>query len=206
MIIGFSHLTWNSAFVERDISKFKELGYESVFDEKELENNYSKKNLLGSFSVKHDIKLLKRSDSYDIEIINHHSKNMDVQNRLFYNDSMMTILIPSGCFAKEIDFWCWLGFKESGNCLRLSRPVKTWNLDISFVSTEQDLVEQKLDLQGFTSIAFIVKDLALFKSKLKNKVIWISEIFTLEVNEQKMDILLFKTPSGVIIELIEVLK
>jgi len=206
MIIGFSHLIWNSALVERDISKFKELGYELVFDEKELENNYSKKDLLCSYSVEHDIKLLKRSDSHDIEVIDHHSKNMDVQNRLFYSDAMMTILIPSGCFAEEVDFWCGLGFKESGSCLRLSRPVKKWNLDISFVSTEQALVEQKLDLQGFTSIAFIVKDLALFKSKLKSKVIWISEIFSLEVNQKKMDILLFKTPSGVIVELIEVLK
>jgi len=100
MIIGFSHLTWNSAFVERDISQFKELGYESVFDEKELENNYSKKDLLASYSAKPDIKLLKRSDSNDNENNNHNSKNMNVQKRLFYSDSMMTIWIPSGCFAK----------------------------------------------------------------------------------------------------------
>ncbi|MBV7298628.1 hypothetical protein [Enterovibrio paralichthyis] len=204
MIIGFSHLIVNSSDVEKDSAHIIEQGYHCSFSEVGLENNASKKQLLTEYSREHDIHLYRVADGYDIELINHHSQCNVVQDRIFYKDKILNIVMPDGSVAEELQFWEQLGFKTTESSAFLKRPVPSWNVEMCFTEVPDKLVEQKLDISGVTSIAFIVKKIENFVLKLENIAPWVSELFKLTVDGNELSIVLFKTPSGIIVELIEV--
>ncbi|AIU68111.1 hypothetical protein ABF162_14715 [Vibrio coralliilyticus] len=205
MIVGFSHLIFNTPKVETVINDLKNQGYQIDFSELGLPNHTNKKPLLKFYSEKHDIHLLRHETHYDVEVLNHYSETSEVQNRLFNDkDKVVSIIIPTGKQPSESEFWANLGFKVNDGGVYLKRPVPAWDIEIQFTESSATLVEQKLDLNGFTSIAFITKNLQACKQLVMESASWISDTFSLEVNGKSLSIALMKSPTGIIIELIEV--
>jgi len=205
MIIGFSHLIFNTLQVEEVISDLVNKGYSLDFSEIGLPNHPYKKRLLGDYNETHDIHLLRHKDNYDVEIINHYSSSKTVQDRLHLDgDKIVTVTIPNDKRAIETEFWTSLGLKVNRGGVYLKRPVPAWDIEIQFVESSASLTKQTLDLSGFTSIAFITKNIKRCKELVSDKTSWVSETFSLEVNGNSLSIALMKSPTGVIIELIEI--
>lgn len=204
MIVGFSHLVVNSGDITKDANLLLEQEYSHVFSETGLENNPVKKPLLTHYSSEHDLHLFCSLHGCNVELINHYSDCRNVQNRIFFQRKVVSLLLSEGEMEMEMRFWELLGLKNAGTTAFLKRPVPAWNLELNFTEVSHKLVEQKLDLFGVTSIAFIVKNIEKLILKLDGITPWMSELFSLTVDGNKLSIAFLKTPSGIIVELIEV--
>ena len=204
MIIGFSHLTYNSIEPEKAISALQKKGYIDRFTEIGLENSIEKKPLLNYYSAKHNLHFMTHDDAYDIEVVDHMMKKNPVkQNRISYGSRLQIKCLKSQLKSEEA-FWLSLGFKKNNNTLQIYRPIKSWTLSFDLLESTDSLCEQKLDINGITSIAFIVNKMDVFLATID--FLWASQPFNLQVNNKSLNIILLKSPSGLIIELIEVVK
>lgn len=205
MIIGFSHFIWNASNTEEVIGLLTKKGYSLDFSDVGILNHPSKKTLLRDYNQSHDIHMLRHPDFYDIEVIDHFSGEHKVQDRiLLQRDDMVEIVVPKGKKNSECQFWEDLGLKRFGDNVSLKRPVPAWQVDIEVTESSRALTEQQLDLNGITSIAFITKNIEACMNRVRDRLSWASDVFKLEVNGKPLSISLVKSPTGIIVELIEV--
>lgn len=203
MLIGFSHLTYNCSNADKKISELINKGYKIDFEEKNISNNVLKKPFLKHYAPNHDITLLKHNDEYSIELINHNVLEFDIQDRIEYGKDII-VFVNDQYIEREFEFWELLGLTVNRPKISLKRPIKNWCLEFNIIESNKKLKEQKLDLKGITSFVFIVKNITDVKDKIKSKVKVITNIFDVYVNKKNLNIFFVESPSGLIIELIEV--
>lgn len=205
MIIGFSHFIENTLYPEETIKRLLSKGYSSDFSDVGVLNHPVKKVLLKEYNDHHDLHMLRHTDCYDIEVIDHYSSENKIQDRIvLHENNIVEITVPEGTLNLEYQFWQDLGLSKNGNSFSLKRPVPAWQVILDFKEGSEPLAEQMLDLNGITSIAFITKSIDSCMRRINESLSWKSEIFKLEVNGKKLSIILVKSPTGLIIELIEV--
>ena len=205
MIIGFSHFVENTLNPEESAMRFLSKGYSSDFLEVGVLNHPAKKVLLKEYSEHHDLHMLRHTDCYDIEVINHYSSENKIQDRIIlHENNIVEITVPAGKLNSEYQFWQALGLSKNGNSISLKRPISAWQITLDFKESSDPLAEQMLDLNGITSIAFITKSIESCMRRINDSLSWKSETFKLKVNGKSLSIILVKSPTGLIIELIEV--
>ena len=204
MLIGFSHLNLNAVSAFDSIRKLEKLGYQKKFSEVNLENSAVKKELLNNYSPVHDLHFMVHDLFYNIEVIDNKSSNSSTfQNRILYENSV-TIRCSENDFPLEKKFWTLIGFKKECNTFSLFRPIKSLSFNFNLVVSNENLCQQKLDNIGITSLAFLVKNIDQFV--LKFSQYWFSQLLNTVVNSNRLKILFVKSPSGLIIEFVEVVK
>lgn len=76
MILSIDHIALSSIDVPADIQLFKRLGYDVVFDLKDLKNVSIKKDLLSRYFEKHHPAVIAMPGNFSIELIDHYSTNL----------------------------------------------------------------------------------------------------------------------------------
>ncbi len=75
MILKIDHIALSSNNFEKDIVFFETLGFNVFFKESDVKNLEIKKDLLTQFYPNHDLCLLTKKGSYNIELLNHRNIN-----------------------------------------------------------------------------------------------------------------------------------
>lgn len=199
MITSLDHIAFSSCNVENDMKNF--LGYELLFKET-LPNLKIKENFLSFYQPQHELALLKCSNGYNIEILNHGQiTDKDGYIKLVNQNK---IVVKTNDIQKSKDFWSAIGFKEKEKGEMEFNTIfpTSVKLYLSFELSEQ--TDYKINDKGYNCIGLVTTSILKDIEKLKKLECEISEIQELTVNNKPMKICFAQRNLCEIIELIEI--
>ncbi|GAU80038.1 VOC family protein [Fusibacter sp. 3D3] len=205
MILKIDHITFTH-LKNKGLKALNPEGYNLVFHEKTLPNTTCKMDLLEFNQSDHGIIFLKKEDCISIEITeydfigegHYYTASRDFRVLKYSVDDLETASL----------FWNCFGFKLiEGSETRLILCYKSI-IDNSMLTLEikKDECSKRsyLDSEGFCCIAFITSSIEKEVKKLRGKGYPVSEKSELVVNGQLMEMAFVCSPSGEIVELIEI--
>lgn len=206
MIVGFAHLNLSvndivSWYDEREIPEG-----DIRFVALDIDNNSEKSSFLNKYEKKHSISIYRdRKTELNIELVDHGVIHPRSEGNYSLCGEPKKIIVRTSSISEEQPFWASImGFKEtSENQVGLISPIPNWEVNIEFVVKESGC-KTYLDSVGHTCMAFYCRNIARFKDKLDALNIATTSIFSQVVNGQELKIVMFRTPTGALIELIEV--
>lgn len=205
MILGFSHLGYNVTKEQIiNTNLFRDQGYVPRFVASDINNNLQKKKFLYSYSPCHTISLMEKGNRR-IELIAHGDKLAPGCGHFSYGEDSIT-LGTSDIKDDHKFLTCCLGLDDNlqGNVFEVNRLVPSWSFTLRLLE-RNDQPPSFLDSSGFTCLALIVKDLKHYQTMAKQLFCDnVSDIFEVEINHSKLEIVLIKSRSGAFFELIEV--
>jgi hypothetical protein len=205
MILGFDHLALSVKYLELEKKNLETKGFNCVFLEKNVINHYEKKILLNHYQTNHDIALFRSSSSnLAIEITAH--GNVSNSSKGVYDYHNNYIQLDTNNLELEKLFWLTvLGFQEKeSDWIEFISFIPHWSCKIKLNQADQN-VPYNLDSKGYTC-------LALLTNNLKEELIKINKFgarnitnsFEIHVNNKNLEIVMFRTPTGAICELIQI--
>ena len=205
MILGFDHIALNSDDFLTASNQMKSDGYECVFTEKKLMNSPLKRPSISVYTKEHDISFFRKNGHPNIELTDHGSIS---DERAPYSVSEKGIIqaeVPD--INSEIDFWCnFLHFRKiSPTQISFFSAVPAWSCSLRFSAAASIRNRGNLNSRGFTCIAFVVKNIDQYSDFLatSGKIEEKTNSFEMRVHKKLLKIVLFRTPAGLLCELIE---
>lgn len=212
MIIKIDHIAYSSMDLESDIEIFKTAGYELVFKEQHLKNLDIKKRFLKNFEQTHQLALMKKENSYNIELLNHNNINpyCGFISPYNFNDKFFNkIIIKTNSIENSTKFWNMLGFSTTQEFaemieMKFSSPVEhnVFYIYLSYNKTKKNFLDDK----DFNCIALITNSAKKEQENIIKKGFTTSEIDELDVNGQKLKIFFAQRNNCEIVEIIEIVR
>lgn len=203
MILGIDHLAYNVCDMETAQKELEAKQYRCVFKELQLQNPIAKRPVLESFQPVHDIAYFIRPGAVPIEITHHHSRYADNTGPYDIQDNF--IFLSCKNLSEETDFWirAFGLILISETQLQLNSPLPGRGGTIQL----QQKTERKpstLDGRGYTCLALLGKGTAAAADRIRKAGgDTITDPFEMTVNSKRLNISLHKSPSGALIELLE---
>lgn len=203
MIMGASHLIYSSHDPQRHLQHCLDAGYVEIFREARLLNHQSKKKFLSNYTPKHEIIYLEHPQQVSVELIRHGASS-DKSSTPWLLAEGKVVLSSSDVVAEKEFFTSALSFKNESEALKLSAPFPRWSCLLELRSSAQKL-KCKLDSEGYTCLSFISTDMSADLKKVSQAGAQdILEPFEVSVNQKKLLVSLFRTPSNAICEFIHI--
>jgi len=202
MIIDVDHIAFNSNNSQDDLIS----SYEFIFSREDILNPPEKKAFLRQYLPNHSLFFYKSpgNKSVPIEITNHGSIDSSVQSPNAFKGN--TLLIPVQNLVSEIDLLKKIGFIEKDNNeLFYSGLLLKCGLSIQLLEMDSK-IDYFLDDIGITCLAFISTNLQFDIEKIKNNIVLLSDEFTIDAGNKKLNIQICKSKNGFYYEFIKVLK
>ena len=205
MILGIDHIAFNSSMLDDDIRRFEKEGYTITFREDSVPNNPAKKHLLRRYDPLHSLCLMKSDKGrLAIEITRHNDRIFQDAASMKWGEDILKIHVRDE--QLEQAFWnTALGFvpKEPGRSAFMG-PFSQWRCDVQFEHASVAAPDM-LDDAGYTCLALISSNLEKdIENAEKSGAYDVCIPFQTVVNNRSLTIGLFRTPGGVLIELIMV--
>ena len=205
MILGIDHLAYNITDLEQAAADLVGRGFTQVFCETQLLNHPNKKPLLREYHDEHDIAFFTRDTQVPIELTRHGASQHNATPPYDYQPDHIILTTPN--LQQEKAFWCnQLGFKSTGEDNRISfrSPIPQWSCTLA-LHEDHAINPCMLDDHGYTCLALLSNHLERdIETAKQGGATDISDIFPHQVNGKKMNITLFRTPGGAMVELIKV--
>lgn len=234
MILDIDHIALSSSDFSNDVEIFSLLDYELKFTEYKIKNLIIKKKFMKFFSLYHDLCLLKSKSNINIELLHHQQinkkngfiipifdfpkklynvkkldlkfKNFDIEyvlNESINNFIFNKFYVNSSNIEESGIFWSKLGFnkiKQNQYVFESIFSSKRYELFLKFDSSKQDYF---LDDSGCNCVAFLTNSIHNEKKNLEINY-ETSEIKTLCINKNEIDIFFVKGPSNELVEIISI--
>lgn len=201
MILGLDHITFNKEKNEKFKFDFKK-NFEKKFNLKK-KNHPEKKKFLNCFSKFHNLIFYKSKHiSPSLEITSYISSNkiINVINLIKNN-----IIIKTNSLTYEKKFFNKvLGLQPKNNTVLFHSIIE--NKKYKFVLKKGNFKKYFLDDIGYVATCFIVNNIEKIYLKIKSQNLETTKIFQIEINNQKLKIIIVRSKGYVIYELIEFLK
>lgn len=203
MILGVDHLAWNVTDTDEAVANLELRGFECVFLERDVPNHPSKKALVNTYYPVHDLGLFRpKHGGIPIELINQGSTLNRKKGPYSYKDDLIVLRVSNAdeeCrFLKEA-----FRFRGDEDNLTLSSPVPYWSCRIQVIE-DKTCRTYPLDTRGYACLALITNDLV---GDLQTAVVAgatdCTDIFEMNLNKRQLSVVLFRSPKGVIYELIQ---
>lgn len=211
MIIKIDHLAYSSSDINADIEHFSKLDYKLNFLEKNLENLSTKQTLLNNYEKTHDLALMTKNNSYNIELLNHNNVNKQngfIKPLNLSGDTFNKIIIDTDNIQRSIIFWKLLGFSETELIegkqeLVFSSPL-TPNAFYIYLNYNNTIKKKLLDDNNYNCIALITNSVLREKDHLDSHGFTTTKIEELRVNNQTLKIFFVQRDNCEIAEVIEI--
>ena len=206
MIIGFDHLALSVTDIQLAKKNLETKGFNCVFLAQNVINHPEKQLLLNHYQPSHDIALFTKNVSdLAIEITSH--GNISNLSRTAYSYHNNYIQLDTNDLEQEKLFWLnALGFQEKEfNFIEFLSFIPHWSCQIKLNQIAPQILPCTLDGAGYTCMA-------LLTNNLKEDMVKVSQFgakditksFEVSVNNQNLGIVMFRTPTGAICELIQI--
>ena len=205
MILGFAHLAINTDNLDELEQFYSSKGYvkSSLFNE--VKNAPAKKSFCINYQDKHDLLLMQNNDkNFSLELTCH-GKISGKNNQLIFDDNNIIVRVRNP--DEFIDFFSQgLGFKNLlTNTLSFKSINPTWCCELNIEKGETE--NSRVDACGPSCLAFyssnVIDDR---KTLIKHGAVDCSDIFNLSFGVKSMDIIMTRSPGGVLVELIQIRK
>jgi hypothetical protein len=208
MILGFDHLALSVIDIQLAKKDLETKNFNCIFFEKNVMNHPEKQLLLNHYQASHDIALFRKSSSSvsncAIEITAHgHISNLSKGVYSYHNNY---IQLETDNLEKEKLFWLnAFGFQEKeSNFIEFPGFIPHWSCKIKLNQVAQTS-PYTLDSTGYTCVALLTNNLKEDRIKVGQfGAKDITNSFEISVNNQNLDIVMFRTPTGAICELIQI--
>lgn len=202
MILGLDHLALSVIDLDEALAS---LPGERVFEAKGLPNPPEKSPLLAGFAPTHDLALVRPPTGPALELTRHGPALAASRGPYgILEDGRVALSCPDP--AGEREFWLRgmsFGPGRSGRSARLARPVAAWCCELEFLEGPGGS-PSLLDSEGLVCAAFLVSSLeADLSSALAAGATRQTGTFRLVVNGKPLAIAFFRTPSGALVELVQ---
>jgi len=204
LIVGVDHLALNVTDLDAASQEFERRRFVRVFHERGVANHPAKRPLLANYEPQHDLALFVPpcgEDGIPVELVAL-ATSLCGPSPFARLDGGLLVAVPDP--AAEAEFWCTaLGFRiERPLVMRLASPVPTMACRCSLVEGPP-LEGYLLDCVGHPSVAFHSTNLVQDGARAAEAgATDITPVFSIQVNGRWLDILLFRTPAGAIVELL----
>lgn len=207
MILGFAHLTVHTASTDTVVKRLTSLGWKFVDAYRDVVSAPEKWPLMAMRASRHDLILL--NGPIALEVVSHDTGCVDQPPRIMLDETEPDIRLLAHDIESEKKFIVdGLGFHEANNGrLEFSSPIPQWHVSLSIQSTEDAPADPPLDLAGPSCLAFYSTNPQLDAQRLE--AIGCRDctpLFEIELSGRHMSVLMLRSPSGVILELIKVNK
>ena len=203
MIVGFAHISKNISQHEfSNLLEYKSIDKTWIY-EKNLVNAPEKNRLMLNNFKNHNLLINKPQR---IEYLGYDYLEGPDPCRLNINGKLITLTTVDN--TAELSFWRdFLSFDTSHypDAISLHKPLSHWSVELKLkISTKKKFDFYPLDSVGYIALAFYVRGLIKIMANASNKGYNVSEIFELNIENKKLNIAYIRSPSNLIIELIEV--
>lgn len=200
MLIGIDHITLACSNVEKFCSIFLNNGYSKHIEVKNIPNLHIKKEFLQAYNEKQSFTIVKKTGSFNIEII--HDSNKLTGNSIYTpifrenNFSGITVNVyDKQAFIKQ---WSSIGFKNiDGNLL-----FTTFGNSYIIRPVEKEKKKYYLDNKGFVCLAFITTSILDDYDNMKKNSFYVSSIDNIQINNKNLQVFFAKGSNGELIEII----
>lgn len=210
MILGFDHLALSVTNIQLAKRDLETKSFNCIFLAQNVINNPEKQLLLNHYQSSHDIALFRKNTSNTfnlaIEITAHGNICKSSKGVYTYNYHSHYIQLNTYDLEQEKFFWLnALGFQEKElNLIEFLSFVPHWSCQIKLNQIAQTL-PYTLDSAGYTCLALLTNNLKEDRIKVAQfGAKDITNSFEISVNNQNLDIVMFRTPTGAICELIQI--
>ena len=205
MILGVDHLALTTNDLDSTHRSLVSQGFECVFMERDVKNHSAKRLMLHDFQPVHDLALYRAESGVAIEVTRHGATCGPVQAPFDYERDVVTLHTE--------DVSCEQGFlkaalqfreKEAGLCLE--SPVPRWTCRLHLAQRAGGRA-YTLDSPGYPCMAFLTNKLQddLHASLDKGGTDAVGP-FEVVVGGKELMVAMFRSPTGIIYELIEIQK
>lgn len=207
MIIGLAHITVATDNLN-DLSEYLENGYNIIAEEKNLRNDVQKKKFLSNDLATHDLYILDKAGEPRVELIRY----SETKNTSCIKQQQKALTLQTRNLKKDLALLEKLTSSNAqGDTVNINSPIASLRASVTLQAMENtnedsDNNEHYLNSKGGVCIALIVRNLAAFCEQRVARDIDRTEIFTTEINQKKVNVVLLKTYGGFFIELYEFAK
>ena len=198
MIVKVVHVSF-SAIKEQEkniLHKFKD--YQIEFEERNLSNISGKQQLLNGYHMYHDIIMLHDNNKLPIEITLYDKCENNIPMIELYGD---LIIVNSNNVKYTKELFKNLGFKEVKGKLYLYTLTDQKEIIIK-VNEANFIYNNKLDNEGYSSLAFWVSNIIKDRDRLCKQGYTVTDIESIKVNDRTLDIFFLIGSAYEIIEFI----
>lgn len=204
MILGFSHLIHATADAEKAISYWSERGWTRAWDARGVRSAPEKWPLMACPAEEHDLHLL--DGPVRIEVVAHDTGASRGVERLRFCEDPAIVVLTSDAPERERRFFReGLRFGDGADdVLTFSGRLPGWSLSVRPILVTET-AEPPLDLEGLSCLAFLStapeEDAEALRAHGARDV---TGSFRVTVNGRRLRVLLLRSPTGILIELVKV--
>lgn len=212
MIIKIDHIAYSSLSLDSDVRQLNNIGYELAFKETVLSNLSIKQNFLKYFDKNHQLALMTKKNSYNIELLNHNNINESegfIKPLNLEDENFNKIIIDTDNVENSLSFWKLLGFSymqevDKLQQMKFSSPLEQ---NAFYIYLRYNKTNRKfLDDRDYNCIALITNSAIKEQGNLIKNGFPTSDIEELDVNGQKLKIFFAQREDCEIVEIIEIVR
>ena len=206
MIIGFAHICLNTASVTEAVTPLIEQGYKISGKFIAVPSASEKWSLLSRPATRHDLILLE--GPLPIEVVKHDTSTYGKDSNLNITEDYSSLVLSARDEVSEQAFMTLLGFQPlADGSLKLKSQFSQWSVQLKFSAKARAAADPMLDVDGFSCLAFYSTDPIEDGERLKAAGARdITNAFSIVLGKRSMSIIMLRSPEGIIIELIKVLR
>lgn len=207
MILGFAHLTVHTLDVDTTLADLAAGGWRPDESYRDIPSAPEKWPLLAKPANRHDLVLLRGPMA--LEVVAHDTGAVDCPSRLVLDYAEPDIQLFTHEVGPEKSFLVeGLGFTEmESNRLTLKSRFPQWNVSLSLSPSASPAVDPPLDLEGPSCLAFYSTNPQSDARRLQSHGgRGCTAPFEIGLGGRRMSVLMLRSPSGVILELIKINK
>ena len=205
MILGVDHLALTATDTDQAKKMLEAKGLKCVFIERNAPNDPSKKILLEHYQPTHDLAVFQStSGGVSIEITNHGTQLADNIAPYHYKDDYIELHTTD--IQAETIFWQKALYfnKVEKKILKFTSPVPNWSCTLKLKEVSI-LKTCTLDGKGYPCLALLTNNLIQdTKNIVDSGAKDVAKPFKSFINNKPLDIIMFRTPTGAICELIQI--
>jgi hypothetical protein len=208
MILGFAHLAFSTADADTAVAAFGRRGLTIGAAYRKVPSNPAKAPLLGRPAASHDLILL--SGSIAVEVVSHDTGTAPGRAKLDLESDDRTIALRVRRVAREREFLteslgCVAG--EDGATLAVRGPFPGWRATLRLVEDAEAPEMPVLDIDWFSCLGFYSTNLQEDMARLlETGARHATKAFNVKLGDREMEILMLRSPDGIVIELIKVIR
>ena len=200
MILGFAHLTINTADLAEVEASLVASGYKCIAKHLGVANYSKKRAFCETFHSLHDLALLRAPDSWPLELTCH-GPTFGENTQISWTRDRFIINVCKPDIVEKL-FIEGLGFKSADDRdLVMASHFPDWSCRIRIEQGNSEPV--RLDASGPTCLAFYCNHIDEELERLiELGAVDCTDIFEITLGEKKMDIAIMRLPGGPLLELI----